>query len=63
MVNHTKTIKSKFKQLHQSLDKREAILIETLNKIAKEKKAKLGTAANTLKQQQVEAQQVMVSII
>ena len=57
--NHTNTIKSKFKEIHESLNERESILIEKLNKIANEKKEKLLNTSKTLKQQQIDAQKVM----
>ena len=58
VINRTNAINSKFKQLHQSLDERQKILIDKLNKIANDKKEKLLKESNKLKQQQIDAQKV-----
>eukprot|EP01084_Bolivina_argentea_P020805 38650_1 len=48
---HTNTIKSAFKALYESLDKRQQVLIQKINHIANEKRQKLQNLSNTLNQQ------------
>ena len=55
---YTIAMKSKFNQLHQSLNERQKILIDKLNKIANDKMEKLSNESNKLKQQQIDAQKV-----
>ena len=57
VANHTNKIKSKFKEIHDLLDKRESVLISNLNKIANDKKQELENISNTLKQDKIRAQQ------
>eukprot|EP01084_Bolivina_argentea_P202503 345988_1 len=51
VANHMSSIKSTFKELHQSLDQRQEVLVAKLNTIANEKKQKLQNTSNTLNQQ------------
>ena len=60
VIVHSNTIKQKFKELHESLNDREKVLIQSLTKMANERKHILLKKSNTLKQQQVEAQQVHI---
>ena len=58
VLNHTKTIQSTFKQLHQLLTKREIVLIKKLNDIANEKKSKLDQLSKILNKTTNSSQQV-----
>ena len=53
---HRNDIQSAFKQLHQSLDERESVLLSKLNQLVAAKKSNLLKAANTINAKKAESQ-------
>eukprot|EP01084_Bolivina_argentea_P077946 141431_1 len=61
VIQHTNTIQSTFKQLHETLNQRQKKLIANLNKFAQDKKNKLENAEKILHQQTAKSQQELKS--
>ena len=59
LINHTTTIKSVFKEIHDSLNQKEQLLVKSLNDMANKKREKLLNESNILKQHRTEATKVM----